>query len=106
VPSEQPGRLFGFVLTAIVVGILTGLMAGSFRLALDWLTWVRRQLLVQAQGNPIPGLLGAVVVCGAAAAGRRRWSTASNHTRRAAASLGSRLSWREGPSPGALGSCR
>ena len=68
-PSEQPGRLFGFVLTAIVVGILTGLMAGSFRLALDWLTWVRRQLLVQAQGNPIPGLLGAVVVCGAAAAG-------------------------------------
>src|SRR5665647_3950345 len=68
-PSEQPGRLFGFVLTAIVVGILTGLMAGSFRLALDWLTWVRRQLLVQAQGNPIPGLLRAVVVCGAAAAG-------------------------------------
>jgi len=68
-PSEQPGRLFGFVLTAIVVGILTGLIAGSFRLALDWLSSVRRQLLVQAQGNPIPGLLAAVVVCGAAAAG-------------------------------------
>ncbi len=68
-PSEQPGRLFGFVLTAVVVGILTGLMAGSFRLALDWLTRLRQQLLVQAHGNPVPGLLGAVLVCAAAAAG-------------------------------------
>ncbi len=69
VPSEQPGRLIGFVLTAVVVGILTGLMAGSFRLALDWLGSLRNALLTQAQGDPVPGLLGAVLVCGLAAAG-------------------------------------
>lgn len=69
VPSEQPGRLFGFVLTAVVVGILTGLMAGSFRLALDWLGSLREGLLNQAHRDPLPGLLGAVLVCGLSAAG-------------------------------------
>ncbi len=68
-PSEQPGRLLGFVVTAVVVGILTGLMAGSFRLALDWLSAARTHLLTVAHGNPLPGLLAAVLICAAATAG-------------------------------------
>ncbi len=67
-PSEQPGKLFGFALAAIVVGVATGLMAGSFRLALDWLGSARTHLLTQAQGHSALGLVGAVLICGAATA--------------------------------------
>jgi len=69
VPSEEPGHLLGFVVTAAVVGIGTGLMAGSFRLLLDWLTAFRTDLLTRAHLSPAPGLIAAMLVCGGAAAG-------------------------------------
>lgn len=68
-PSEQPGRLFGFVLSAVLVGIATGLMAATFRLALDWITHFRTLWLTQAHVSPVLGGTLAVLICGAATAG-------------------------------------
>ena len=67
-PSDEPGRLLGFVLTAVAVGMATGVMAASFRVVLDWLTVQRHRLLVVAHGNAWAGAAFVTVVCAAAAA--------------------------------------
>lgn len=66
--KEEPGSLTAFALAAVVVGVLTGLMAATFRLALDGATTVRGGLIRWANGNPVLGLLVVVLVCALATA--------------------------------------
>lgn len=66
--DESSGTLVGFAATAALVGTLTGLMAASFRLALDSVSDARVRLLILAQGNSWLGLLLAVIICATAAA--------------------------------------
>lgn len=67
--AEEPGRMVHFAATAVLVGILTGLMAASFRMALDWVSGARGTLIGWAQGNPALGVAVVVTVCAAGAAG-------------------------------------
>ncbi len=55
-----------FSATAVLVGILTGLMAATFRIVLNGAGDARNQLIEWAQGSP---LLGFIIVVGAAACG-------------------------------------
>lgn len=66
--GDGPGRLWGFSLAALVVGALTGVGTGSFRLALDAVSAVRTVMIQAATGNPVPGVLATMAVCGLATA--------------------------------------
>lgn len=55
-----------FTATAVLVGVLTGLMAATFRIVLNGAGDARNQLIGWAQGSP---LLGFIIVAGAAAGG-------------------------------------
>ncbi len=61
---EQPWQLFAFTLTAVLVGVLTGLMAATFRIVLLGIGTLRGDLIAWAQGNMVIGFL---IVSGAAA---------------------------------------
>ncbi len=65
---EKPGRLLGFAVAATVVGALTGLVTGAFRLALDWVSGLRDSLVGWAQGDPALGLAVTVIACASATA--------------------------------------
>ncbi len=66
--DEEPGDLTAFAFAALVVGSLTGLMAATFRIALDQASAMRQALIGWAQGNLIVGLLVVVAVCAIATA--------------------------------------
>lgn len=68
VDAEEPGRLVGFSAAAVVVGVLTGLVAAGFRLALDAAGHGRGLLIAWAHGSPVLGLLLVAGVCAAATA--------------------------------------
>ena len=55
-----------FVAAAAVVGLLTGLIAGSFGILLDAAGRGRVDLVRWAHGEQVPGLLLVVAICGAA----------------------------------------
>jgi CIC family chloride channel protein len=67
-PGDEPGRLLGFSAAALVVGALTGLVTGSFRVALDAVSAGREVLVGWARGNPLPGLLTVMAACALATA--------------------------------------
>lgn len=68
VEAEQPGGMLLFGATATLVGAITGIMAATFRLALDWLSLWRTAMIGWAHGIPALGLLLVVAVCAAGAA--------------------------------------
>ncbi|SDB80700.1 chloride channel protein, CIC family [Raineyella antarctica] len=68
VEADRPGGLLGFTTTAVLVGMLTGLMAASFRWALDRVSEARDTLVSWAHGDPALGLVVVVVVCALATA--------------------------------------
>lgn len=68
VSDEAPGSLLAFSATAVVVGALTGLVAGSFGLALDALALGREAMVHWAHGRPVLGFLLVVAICAAATA--------------------------------------
>jgi len=67
-PEDAPGGLLGFSATALVVGALTGLVTGSFRLALDAVSAGRTWLVGWARGTGARALLLVVLLCAAATA--------------------------------------
>ena len=66
--DEEPGALTAFAFAALVVGSLTGVMAATFRIALDQASTMRQALIDWAHGNPAVGLLVVVVACASATA--------------------------------------
>ena len=69
---EQPWQLFAFTLTAVLVGVLTGLMAATFRIVLLGIGTVRTQFIGWAHGNLFFGFL-LVAGAGAAATSAAAW---------------------------------
>lgn len=65
--EERPGGLLGFCVSAVVVGVLTGLMSATFRIALDGAGELRRTLIAWAHGA-VGGLLLVMALCAAATA--------------------------------------
>lgn len=66
--DETPGGLIGFAVAAVVVGGLTGLVTGTFMLALDVAAVWRNALIHWGHGHLVPGLLLVMAVCAAATA--------------------------------------
>ncbi len=65
---EQPWHLFAFTATAVLVGVLTGFMAATFRIVLLGIATVRTQFVGWAHGNVFFGFLLVVAVAAAATA--------------------------------------
>lgn len=66
---EQPWQLFAFTATAVLVGVLTGLMAATFRIVLLGIGTLRNGLIGWAQGNPLLGFVIVVAASGGTTAG-------------------------------------
>ena len=66
---EQPWQLFAFTATAVLVGVLTGLMAATFRILLAGIGTLRNGLIGWAQGNPLIGFVIVVAASAGATAG-------------------------------------
>lgn len=66
--ADHPGSMLGFGVAAILVGSLTGLMAASFRVLLEWLAEARTGMVGWAHLNPVVGFIVVVTVCSGATA--------------------------------------
>jgi CIC family chloride channel protein len=62
---DRPGGPVAFVAAAGLVGVLTGLVAASFRVLLDLVGQGRGELVRWAHGSPVLGLILVVVTCAA-----------------------------------------
>lgn len=66
--TDSPGGLTGFAIAAVVVGSVTGLMAASFRVLLEYLAEARTALVEWSHLSPVLGFILVVAVCSGATA--------------------------------------
>ena len=66
---EGQGSLLALALVAFLVGVVSGLVAALFRLALDQADRVRGALLAWGHGEPLVGGVLVIAACAAATAG-------------------------------------